>query len=221
MTAEKLATDSITPLSTDDSVLTAIRQMEELNLAHLPVVSGNEYLGLVSERQLQGAPHSGVLVGELRLEPGQTAVSAEMHILELLRFSYTSSLSVFPVTGGDNRYLGAILPSGLLRGIAELCGGSRQGSILVVEAGQQEFLLSSVVQLVEANGAHVLNAFVIPLPESGRVSVTLQVDVSEIGPLQQAFYRLGYAVTAAWSQQDTYTEGLQERFDALMNYLSI
>ena len=90
-----------------------------------------------------------------------------------------------------------------------------------MEINDKDYNLIEIVQLVESNDTRILSCFVNSHPDSTILEVTIKVNRMEIGPLLQAFFRLNYTVTASWSKEDSYNEGLQDRFDALMNYLNI
>ena len=78
-----------------------------------------------------------------------------------------------------------------------------------------------IAQIVESNDAKILSLYITSFPDSTKLEVTIKVNRMEIGAILQTFDRYNYVIKATWSQEDAYSEGLQDRFDALMNYLSI
>jgi len=81
--------------------------------------------------------------------------------------------------------------------------------------------MTEIAQIVESNDTKILSMYVTEHPDSTLLEVTLKVNRIDIGSILQTFFRYNYTVKASWSQEDSYTEGLKDRYDALMNYLSI
>ena len=59
------------------------------------------------------------------------------------------------------------------------------------------------------------------VPDSTKLEITLKLNRIDIGPVLQTFNRYNYIISASFSDQDVYNEGLQDRYDSLMNYLNI
>ena len=53
MTAKDLISTSIIPLKTSDTGMKALNSMEELKVFHLPIVNNEEFLGLVSQTDIE------------------------------------------------------------------------------------------------------------------------------------------------------------------------
>ncbi len=98
---------------------------------------------------------------------------------------------------------------------------AQQGGTIVLEINDKDYSLSQLAQIVEANDAKVLSAYITSFPDSTKLEVTLKINKVEIGPILQTFDRYGLPVKASYSNQDAYSETLRERFDSLMNYLNI
>ena len=56
MRAEELISEIIPPLKSSESGERAMDWMNELRVSHLPVVDGNEYIGLISENDVYDMP---------------------------------------------------------------------------------------------------------------------------------------------------------------------
>ena len=131
------------------------------------------------------------------------------------------NLTMLPVINDKNHYLGAIILPTVVNSMAEIVGIHNPGGVIVLEINDKDYSLTEIVQIVESNDAKILSCFVTSYPDSTKLEVTIKVNRMEIGPLLQAFFRFDYVVKASWSKENSYNEGLQDRFDALMNYLSI
>lgn len=220
MTIDKLISDAVIPLHREDSCAYALSLMEESRLAHLPVIEGPFFVGMVGDQELLSAENPETEVTRyVRLE--KAALTPDEHLLTCLRICALHSLTLVPVVDIENRYLGAITLPALLKAVAGLTGAGEPGGVILLQARENGFSLVDLVQLIEAEDARILSCFQVSPPGSGMVEISLKVNRVDIGPLLQAFSRLGYTVLSSWSDQDSYSDNLRERFDSLMNYLSI
>jgi acetoin utilization protein AcuB len=221
MTAKELITTYVIPLKPSDTGAFALIQMEEFGLAHLPVVEGKELVGVISDKDIQTFDEPEVAISQYLLTTNIASVSSGQHFYEVLNLFSSLQLTMLPVVGDNNLYLGAIMLPAVVHSLAEMAGISHPGGIIILEMNFKDYSLSEIVQIVESNDIKILSCFVTSQPDSTVLEVTLKVDHNEIAPLLQAFFRLNYTVKASWSKEDSYHDGLQDRFDALMNYLNI
>ncbi|MCX6306706.1 MAG: CBS domain-containing protein [Bacteroidetes bacterium] len=221
MIAKQLITSHIIPLKRTDTGVFALAQMDEARLSHLPVVDGDEFIGVISDKEIQAVDEPEYEIGQFKILLTRAFVAEEQHVYEVLKLFSSLNLTMLPVVSEANQYVGAIILPTLVNVLAEMVGIQNPGGVIVLEINDKDYSLAEIVQLIESNDAKILSCFVTSQPDSTKLEVTLKVNRIEIGPLLQAFFRLNYTVTASWSKEDLYHEGLQDRFDALMNYLNI
>ncbi len=221
MIAEQLIVSHVIPLKPTDTGTYALSQMEEMHLSHLPLVDGTEYIGIISEKEILSVDDAELEIGQYKNMPAKVSVTGEQHVYEVLNLLSSLDLTMLPVVTKCNKYMGAILLPTVINTLSDLVGIHDSGGVIVLEMNDKDYSLAEIVQIVESNDAKILSCFVTSNPDSTKLEVTIKVNRIEIGPLLQAFFRLNYQVTASWSKEDSYSEGLQDRFDALMNYLSI
>ena len=221
MTVKELITDDIIPLQVSDTVLHAVHRLEDEMLEQLPVNDGRYYEGLIHIRDIQNHEDPQLHLSQVSNFFSRISVSAEQHLFDLLKIYYEQHPALFPVVDELNDYTGFVSLQSLLDALARLTGVTAQGGLIVLEISKNDYLLSELIQVIEENNARVLCYLSRPHQDTTIMEVALKLDTEEIGPLLQAFARLNYRVTASWPREDTYHEGLQDRFDALMNYLNI
>lgn len=221
MIAKQLITSHVFPLKTTDTGTFALNQMEEARLSHLPIVDGAEFIGVISDKEILAADEPEVEIGRYNIQFARVFATEEQHVYEVLKMFSSLSLTMLPVLSEKNIYLGSIILPTVVQSLAELTGIHNPGGIIILEINDKDYSLAEIVQIVESNDAKILSCFVTSSPDSTKLEVTIKVNRMEIGPLLQAFFRFDYFVKASWSKEDSYNEGLQDRFDALMNYLSI
>jgi acetoin utilization protein AcuB len=221
MIAKKLISTHVIPLKPSDTGAFALSQMDEARLAHLPVVKGGEYMGVISDKEILAVDEPDSEIGEFRITLDRTFVTEDQHIYEVLKMFSSLNLTLLPVVNEQNTYLGSIILQTVVQSLSEIIGIHNPGGVIVLEINDKDYNLAEIVQVVESNDAKILSCFVTSQTDSTQLEITVKVNRIEIGPLLQSFFRLNYHVKQSWSKEDSYNEGLQDRFDALMNYLNI
>jgi CBS domain-containing protein len=221
MITDKLISSQIVPLKPSDAGSYALRQMKKLHVSHLPMVSGGIFAGLISEHAVMAAGEAAQEVSHCEMIPANVSVAPGQHIYDAMSLMRRFSLTLVPVVTDTGQYVGVIMLSDLLGAITDLIGINEPGGIIVLEFDEKDYTLDGVVRTVESNDAKILNCFVTALPGSSKIEVTIKVNRIEIGPLLQAFFRMDIQVVTLRSAKNMFSEGLRERFDALMNYLNI
>jgi acetoin utilization protein AcuB len=221
MTAKQLISETVTPLKKADKGAFAISQMEELRLSHLPVVDEFEFLGLISDTEIVATQDPDQEIGKYKLSLINAYVTENQHIYEVIKTFSALHLTLLPVVSEKNHYLGSISLSTLVDHMAEIAALHNPGGIIVLEINDKDYNLTEIAQIIESNDAKILSLYLTSFPDSTKLEVTIKINRIDIGPVLQTFFRFNYLVKASWSQEDAYSEGLQDRFDALMNYLSI
>jgi len=221
MIAKQLITSHVIPLKSTDTGAFALSQMEEARLSHLPIVDGVELLGVISDKEILAVDEPDTGIGDYKITLTSAFVTEEQHIYEVLKIFISLNLTMLPVVSIQNNYMGAIVLPTVVHSLGDMIGILNPGGIIVLEINEKGHSLTEIVQIVETNDSKILSCFVTSVPDSTQLEVTIKVNRIEIGPLLQAFFRLNYPVKASWSAENLYSEGLQDRFDALMNYLNI
>jgi predicted transcriptional regulator len=221
MIAKQLITDSIIPLKSSDTGAFAISQMEEQRCSHLPIVNGAEFLGLISDAEIVAQQEPEMEVGQYKLSLILAYISENQHLYEVINLFSTLHLTMLPVLNDKNQYLGAIALPTLVEHLGNMAALRNPGGIIVLEVNEKDYTLAEIAHIVESNDAKVLSLYLTSFPDSTKLEITIKINRIDIGPILQTFFRFNYMVKASWSKEDAYSEGLQDRFDALMNYLSI
>ena len=202
-----------------NSVLTAKEIMADHHVAHLPVVSDNKLLGLISEDNLLDASEEQLL-GSLAPAFSKTSVSGAAHILDSLHLCSEFQLTLIPVIGEEMEYLGLITAQDLLRQTAKIIGAGDPGAIIVLEMDRVNFTFSEIIKLVETNDAQVTQLNTYSEPGNTSFYITLRINKLEISDIIATFQRYEYKVKYYFGEEQ-YENELRSNYDHLMNYLSI
>lgn len=220
MLARDLITDEVPALKTSDTCSFAIWSMEENRVHHMPVVNDRELLGLVSEFDVVNHPEPEDPLGNIVLSLHNAFVNETQHIFDVIRIVSEMKLSLIPVVTLKNEYLGIITIQGLIRFLASHTSMLDPGGIIVLGMNANNYSLSEVAKIVEANDAKILCSYLTTMPESTAVELTIKVNLVDISPIIQTFNRYNYDIKATFAEKDD-LDDLRDRYDSLMNYLNI
>jgi acetoin utilization protein AcuB len=220
MIARELITDTITPLGSSETGETALAMMDDMRVAHLPIVVNEEFLGLISDTDILTPNNFSEPVGSHPLSLSNAYILENQHIFEVIRIVEAMKLTLLPVLDEKKHYLGCITLPGLCHHLSKLMAIDNPGGIIILEINDKDYLLTEIAQIVESNDAKILGMYITTFPDSTRMEVTLKLNKIDVGPVLQTFMRYNYSIKASFTE-DSYTESLQERYNSLMNYLNI
>lgn len=220
MIARHLISDSIFPIKPSDTGNNALRWMDEYKVSHLPIVSGDNYLGLISEQDIFDQNNYDEPIGNHNLSLSKSCVTETQHIYEIVDLLEKYSLSLIPVIDNHEKYIGVITLPKLLSYFSSSFSVSNPGGVIVLEMSQNDYSLTEIANIVESNNAKVLSCFLGNHSNSSLIEVIIKISTNEIEPILQTFSRYNYVVKAIFSEEKD-IEDLKEHYDSLMNYLNI
>ncbi len=220
MFAKDLIDETILPVKTSDSGALALTMMDEYKVLHLPIVNNIDYLGLITEEDIYTNNHFDDALGTHTLSLNRPYVSENQHIFEAIKLFAELELTLLPVVDTKENYLGVISKKNLIEEFSEITAVKNPGAILVLEVSNNDYSLAEIAQIVESNDTKILSTYITSHPDSTKIDVTLKLNRMEIAGLLQTFNRYNYIVTAIYAEPET-NDDLQDRYDALMKYLSI
>lgn len=207
-------------MSPDYSAMDILSWMEEYKVNHLPVVQGKKYLGLLAETDIFSIDNPEMSIGSLKNKVLKNIyTNADNHIYEVINLMNNENLSAVPVLDSKSNYLGLITPSALIQKFSTYAAVNQPGGIIVLKVNNKDYYASQITQIVEENDARLLSLFVSSEPDSTELNVTLKVNKQDLSGILQTLGRYGYEIKASFFDEDQ--DYLQDRYDSLMNYLSI
>lgn len=220
MTAKDIMTNSIVPLKTSDTGLTALNLMEDLKVMHLPIVNNEQYLGMVSQSDVVNLNTPEEALGNHDLSIDRSSVYMDQNIFEIIRIISSLNLTLLPVLDRKNNYMGVITLPDLIKRFARITSADNPGGIIVLEVNNNDYSLTEISNIIESNDAKVLSMCVTTFPDSTKLEISLKLNKMDIRSVLQTFNRYNYRVTATFYEEEN-NDILKERFDSLMNYLNI
>jgi acetoin utilization protein AcuB len=220
MLAKTILTTEITPLRMSDTGLTALSQMDEYKVNHLPVVTDAGLVGLLSESDIMQLQDTEEAFEKLQLAFSQVFVEEERHILDVFRIVAAHNLSLLPVVNAKNQYVGCITLQKLMQSFATIDPIKNAGGIIVLQINLRDYNLVEIAGIAEANDAKIMGLYTYSSEDSMKLEVTLKMNSLDISAILLTFSRYNYLIKASFGQSDL-DNLLRDRYEALMSYLNI
>lgn len=211
----------IQALKKTDKISKALKLMEENKVIHLPVIEESSYIGLISESDLMAAADETARIEPLCMALHRPFISDFEHFFNALKIMTDQRLSALPVLDEKQQYVGLITAPMLLSELAQSMSVSNPGGIIILEVNQNDYSMSEIARIVEANDAKILSAGVKTIPDSTRMEVTLKLNKMNLEPVMQTFIRYNYDISFYFGDNEKNETMLLERYEMLMRYLEI
>ncbi len=220
MTAGTLISAIILPLKLEDAGSFALDQMSEYHVRHLPLVEGDQLIGLISEDDILNYD-TEEKISSYGLQYNRPYVSADNHIYEILRLMTDFRLSVIPVVDKEDRYIGMITQEDLMNRLGNMGSFTVPGSIIVLEMNRRDYSLAKISSIIEQENAAVISTFITSDLKSSQAEVTLKINKKDIARIVASLERHNFDVRAFFHESDYLNESIKERYESLMFYLDV
>lgn len=215
-----LINNNIPRLQLQDSVAKAIQLVADFKVTHLPVVSENTYLGLISEEDLLDADDDKVPVEALQKYFIPASVKDNVHFLNAVNTSIQFDTNIVPVINEEAEIAGIISTTDLLKTLGNFAGANEIGGIIVLEMERSQFAISEISRIVESNDCTILHLNSHTDQVTGLLTVTLHINKKEIAAVVATFERYDYDVIYYFGNENFENE-IHSNYRHLMNYLDI
>ena len=216
----ELINNNIPRLQLQDTVVKALQLLTDYRLTHLPVVSEEKYLGLLSEDDLQDADDKKITIEVLQKNFIQVSVQDNVHFLNAVNVSNQYETNIVPVINSTNDFAGVITTSDLLKTLGNFAGGNEIGGLIVLEMERSQFAISEISRIVESNDCTILHLNSTVHAETGMLTVTLHLNNKEISAIVATFERYDFDVIYFYGNEKFENE-IHTNYRHLMNYLDI
>ncbi len=220
MLAVELNNNNIPQLNLQDTIAKALQLVSDFKVSHLPVVSEEKFLGLISEEDLMDAHNKNSRIELLQRDFILTSINENDHFLRAVNISNQYKTNVVPVTNVANELIGTITRQALLTTLGYFSGAHEIGSIIVLEMERNQFTISDISRIVESNGSTVLHLNTTIQPETGLLRVTIHINKKELSAIVAAFERYEYDVIYYFGEEKFENE-IHSNYRHLMNYLDM
>ena len=194
MLTSELLDQNIPRLHLSDTVVKAKQLISDFNLSHLPVVSENKFIGLISEEDLLDVEDSKITIDLIQDSFLNVAIPENIHFLNAINFCNQYESNIVPIIDSNKTFMGAVSSTTLLKVIGEFSGANEIGGIIVIETEMINFSISEISRIVESNNSTILHLNTNSNKLSGKLIVTLHVNNRELSSILSTFERFKYNV---------------------------
>lgn len=219
MIAEEISSQILAPLDAKDTGEEALTIMNVYHVKHLPIVKDKLILGLISEEDILNN-NTDEPIGDYQIRNNDIFVSKSDHLFEVMSKMAESRLSVIPVIDEEEKYFGLVTQDDLIQYFASSFAFTEPGSIVVIETNKGNYSLAEISQIVESEQITILSSFVTAVPDSTTIYVTLKLNKRDIQSVIASLERYEFVIKASFTRSEN-TDGLKDRYDSLMKYLSV
>lgn len=219
MIAKELISNEVLPLLPDDTVAQALSMMSVYHVKHLPVVSNQILLGILSEEDATNH-HPDTAIRDVKVSNIYSFVNIGDHVFEVLGKLAENKTTIIPVVDKDEKYIGIITQEDLINYYASSFSFKEPGAIIVIQTTKRGYTLSEIARIIELENNSVLLSFITEVPDSQAIFLTIKVNTQEVSSVISALERYDYNVKASFTEEE-YLDDLQDRYDQLMNYLNV
>ncbi len=220
MTAKDIANFDIPAAKKTDSIDAVLTWMEEFKVSHIPIIEGDQYIGLINENDLLDQTDGNALMETVaNLADHELHIDANQHAFEVVNTIASEGITLLPVLGDNNKYLGSIGLSYLIGRLSEIGSYEGEGSILILELNVNDYSLSEIARIVESNDAKIISCYTTTHSDSTKLDVTIKINKTDVSGVIQTFERFEYNVVASFNTTNYY-EDLKDRYDQFMRYLN-
>ena len=147
MLTKEFINNNIPRLQLQDTVSKALQLINDFKLTHLPVISEEKFLGLISEEDLLDLHDEKLTIEILQQQFLLTSVPDNVHFLNAVNYSIQFDTNVVPVVKSENEFTGVITSSDLLKALGNFSGANEIGGIIALEMEYSLQFQRSVVLL--------------------------------------------------------------------------
>ncbi|MEX0607873.1 MAG: CBS domain-containing protein [Balneolaceae bacterium] len=221
MLVKDILNTEISPLKLDDTVAVALSKMNALRLTKFGVVdSHNRLVGMISLAKLVEVVDVHTPLSEIELSD-PIHVLFNQHLFEVARMMVAKELFVLPVVDGEMIFQGVVRKRELLMELSDAFNLSSFGSVITVELGQADFMLSDLVRIIEAEGAKILGVAVQqPNANNSFYRISFKLNLNDSSVVSAGLRRFGYIVTSE-ANSEALEGDYSDRADELIRYLDI
>ncbi len=215
-----LINTNIPRLQLQDTVNKALGLINDFRVTHLPVISDNKFLGLISEEDLLDAKDEKMSIEFLQESFVHASVFDNVHFLNAVNCSNHYDTNVVPVINSENEFAGVITTADLLKALGNFAGADEIGGIIVLEMERSQFAISEISRIIESNDCTMLHFNTTINPLTGMLTVTIHINKKEIAAVIASFERYEYHVIYYFGNEKFENE-VESNYQNLMNYLDI
>ncbi len=219
MTTTQIIQTTYPTLRLLDKASFALQLMEDYDVLHLPVISEDKFVGLVSKQDILDVEETDTLASLQDLLIMQYASTNE-HLLNILKIVTTHQLSILPIIDHDFNIINCLSISDILEATNKYLGNDEPGGIIVFEVERRNFSFGEINRIVETNDAYITQLNTLVEANTGLLLVTIKTNKKEISDIVATFQRFDYGIRYFLGEEH-YNNELKDNYENLLAFLKV
>ena len=220
MISHKLIANEISAVSLEDSGALVLSLMNEFKVSHLPVISKNTFLGIISEDDIINMKDDTEKISVISNNLSKDFIDVEKDVYEVIDKIHSNKPTLIPLLN-DGKYLGSITIHSIISALASITAVKEGGGMIILALKKQNYQMSEIAQIIESNNAKILSSYITEHYDSDKLTVTLKLNIQNLNAIVQTFERYKYIITAHFEPTNQNTNNtISDRYDSLMRYLN-
>lgn len=220
MIAKDLISYYVPSVSCKDSGERALVIMDENRLGHVALVDKGSYQGLVSDNDIYDLEDTFIPLKKAQPSLIRPFINAYSHIYEIVALACEYKITVVPVLGDNESFLGVITLEDLILALGKVTNAGEPGGVVILGLNVRDYSMAQIAQIVESENAKILSSYVSSQEDSLKIDLTLKINRKDLSSIIAAFDRYQFEIKASYHESE-HDEDLQRRFEQFINYLNI
>lgn len=219
MLISQLLNTGFPSLNIADKASFALQLMDDYDVLHLPVLSNDKFVGIVSKDDLLDADETDTHLSTPHLLQ-QISIKSEEHFLGALKLIANNELTLLPVVNNQSELEGVVLAKDLFKTVTLFLGIEENGGLIVLETDKRNFSFGELSRLVETNDSYITQLNTYTEASTGLLIITLKINKIEVSDIVATFQRYDYVVRYFFGEEE-YANELKENYQHLISYLKM
>ncbi len=203
-----LMTRDLATLNPEAKVSDALGVFREQDVRHIPVVEDGKLLGIISDRDIDGAtppegdPTREEKLNELKVSDLMSRNVVTAHPQDPIGFAaqemYERKINALPVMlkeNGENELVGIVTSTDVMRALVMMTGVHEPGSQIQVQAPDRPGVLAEVAEIIRDLEVDILSALSSPEKRSGGRTMIFRLTSEDPSTVVQSLQMAGYSVS--------------------------
>ncbi len=200
-----LMTRELITLGPEASVAEAIQLCREQRIRHVPILDGEELVGIVSDRDLSEAspasddPNREEAMQRLRVGDIMSQEVITVHPQDPTGYAakemYERKLDALPVMDEQN-LIGIVTSTDVMRALVMLTGVHESGSQVEIQASNKSGVLADVAEIIRDLDVDIVSALSAPEKRAGNRTMVFRLAAEDPSTVVQSLQMAGYS--ASW-----------------------
>ncbi|HNL82215.1 MAG TPA: CBS domain-containing protein [Chitinophagaceae bacterium] len=219
MLAKQIIQTNFPIIQLNDKVIVALRILDDFDIQHLPIISEDKFVGIISKDDLLDADENNI-IATLQNYFNTAFVKTEEYFLSAIKLAAQYQLSAIAVVNEQIELQGIIPLNELVNATALYLSCNEPGGMIILETEKRHFSFGEISRLIETNDSYITQLNTYEEQDTGLFIVTIKVNTIEISDIVATLQRYDYTIRYYFGEEQ-YNNELKENLNQLMFYINM